>query len=268
MKLRHILTEGVSQGDANNAVYNLVLAHLQTDKNTMSDIKDKMFNTDEFWTSELDDVSKGFSRSVDEAIDAIFVAADAIGDSIKDHYGNAWNHEPGYKKPAKLDFSSDDIPYDEALETVKKLAPDLYEKHVEDQAAAKKAASEQQKALIKALLPLLPALAHTIINTYEKAWNNYYKFLKANPNDWETKAFTSERKLDMNAIKNGKELAAAVKKAAEDEGKPSYWMDDTYETLLNGDDLDEIDRQTLSSVRWHKNTASKLWALVSHKVGK
>lgn len=248
--------------DSNKAVYNLVLANLKTDKDTLSDIKDKMFNTDTFWVSEFDHVNKAMNASVDQAIDEIFMAADAIGDSIKDHYNDAWNHAPGYKKPSKLEFSSDDISYNDALEVVKKLNPAVYDKHVADHEAARKVASAKQKELIKALQPLLPALAQSIIHSFDTAWNNYFKWLKANPNSFETKNFVEDRKLDLSKLKNGKELAQAVK-AAESEDE---WMHDTYETLVNGDDLDEADRQTLVSVMYHKNSAKKLWALVSHKL--
>jgi hypothetical protein len=264
MKLRHILTEAVKQGDSNTAVYNLVLANLKTDKDTLSDIKDKMFNTDTFWVSELDQVNKAMNTSVDQAIDEIFMAADAIGDSIKDHYHDAWNHAPGYKKPSKLDFSSDDISYNDALEVVKRLNPAIYDKHVADHEAARKAASAKQKELIKALQPLLPALAQSIIHSFDTAWNNYFKWLKANPNSLETKNFIEDRKIDLTKLKNGKELAQAVKAAETDE----EWMHDTYETLINGDDLDEADRQTLVSVMYHKNTAKKLWSMIANKVAK
>lgn len=265
MKLRTILNEGVKQGDSNNAVYNLVLANLKTDKDTLSDIKDKMFNTDTFWVSDLDQVNKALNMSVDQAIEEIFMAAESIGDSIKDHYHDAWNHAPGYKKPSKLEFSSDDISYNDALEVVKKLNPAIYDKHVADQEASRKAASAKQKELIKALQPLLPALAQTIIGKFDGAWNNYLKWLKAHPNDWETKNFTSDRKIELSKIKNGKELAQAAKAAASSEDD---WMHDTYETLVDGDDLDEADRQTLVSVMYHKNTAKKLWSMVSSKVAR
>lgn len=261
MKLYQILREDVSMEDSNKAVYNLVLAHLKTDKNTMSDIKRKMFETDEFFVDELDHVNKALRNGgVDQAIENIFVAADAIGDSIKDHYHNAWNHEPGYKKPSSLEFDSDNISYEEALESVKKLSPEMYQQHVEDQKAARKLASEKQKELIKSLQPLLPALARTIIHSYDKAWNEFHKWLKDNPNDYGAKNFVADRDLDLSTIKTGKELADAIKHSGKE------WMEDTYEVLVDGDALDEIDRQTLMSVKYHKNTAKKLWAMVSSKL--
>ena len=262
MKLKNILQEGAAQETSNEMVYSMVLRNIKTDNYTKSDIKNKMFN-DQFWVSDLDEVTKALNKNVDKSFDAIFTAAESIVDAIRDHYEDPYNHAPGYKKP-KIDFNLDDISHNEAVDIVKKSAPNMYAAYLAKEAELKKANEANKKILEKTLSSKLPHLSKIVISNYDIGWGDYLKFLKANPTDREVKSLVSELNLDLSKLKTGLELAAAVEKGCSD----STWMYDTYRVVGDTDVLDIDDYQSLSAVHRSPTLSKKLWTLVAPSVSK
>lgn len=266
MKLA-ILLESAKQGDINKLVYDLVLKHIKTDKATLADIKHNMDSTDQFWTDELDNVAKELNRSIDDGAEAIFQALEDVGNQITDHYSNAWNHEPGYKKPSTLSFDSEDVTFEEVMQGIEKLMPELFKAHTERVATAKKESVDKHKALIKSVQPLIPHLADAIAKVYAKAWNNTLEYYKKHLNDPLIKSLiANEYQIkDLKAFKSGVEFANHIRAT----GSERDLRELTYEMLLNvARPLSDEEEHLLSTVRSHTATSKKLWAMISRRIPK
>lgn len=266
MKLKILLESTPTVGAISTEIYNLVLKHLKTDRGTLDDIKDKMFSTDEFWTDEAHEVQRHFkSEDVEEAMNGIFNALDEIGGHIASHYDDRLNHAPGYKKPSISEFSSDSVSWDEVSAVVKKLAPEIFKRHEDRKAEKEKLAKANEAAAIKQVQKKLPELAEAVVKLYKKSWDDWYAFLKKNPEAGDSRNFMDDRGVDLKVIKSGTDLALHVRNGTWKNAE-SEWMNDTFTNILDAELLSDDLSSALGTAKRHKPTAKKLWAMIKDKV--
>lgn len=94
----------IKQGEVNSIIYALAQKLIKTDANTKASIAALLRDTDQFWVSELDDVTRELEKlpkrtGLEQFYDAVDAAVDAVLHSMVEYYTDSANHEPGYKVP-------------------------------------------------------------------------------------------------------------------------------------------------------------------------
>lgn len=159
MKVSELFEEAikVSHGKIVNAIIGLAAKHLKIDAAHREDMRDLIAGTDEFWAPEIDAVTHEVERyldgrgSMDEVLDAAGMALDGVGQNMVEYYRNAWNHAPGYQKPAKLSFDAESISDKEIIAAIHLAVPGFKEHHagvVKKQAADDKARDKAEAASV------------------------------------------------------------------------------------------------------------------------
>lgn len=274
MKVLEILTEAISFGTMQKKIYEYVFSKMKTDKDTLAAIKDEAEN-DRFWTSSFDEVLHAIERdySIDSLIDALCQAIIDVKEKIEDHYGNAMNHAPGYKKP-KITFSNledfDSIPEKDLNKLVSELAPGVLEKAQKERADREAKAKAAKKAEIKSITKeRLEEVAAYVKKWSAAGWKDFASVIKKQK--WVAENFSSDYGVTVDELK--KMDGEAVKKVvhAKNEKTPEYNVYSEWENiseLRHGASknvlMDELAvLQNFQIIATNKPLAKKLWAMIA-----
>jgi hypothetical protein len=88
-----------------------------------------------------------------------------------EYYSNKWNHAPGYQKPAKLEFNSEDISDKEIIAAIHLAVPGFKEHHE----GVVKADMDKQKAAEKThIASVTPEAIKAVADYINKHWADAY----------------------------------------------------------------------------------------------
>jgi hypothetical protein len=148
------LFESSEERSVHSRVYRVLndfaLNRMKLDAETKSAARYEASN-DRFWTSYVDEVTRAVEKylndpsdeRLDEVFDAFVNCVEQISEKIVDHYSNSWNHAPGYKKPAKLEYPSvENIRDREMIAVLHTALPEFKVMHDEHQAVKKEEAKQ------------------------------------------------------------------------------------------------------------------------------
>lgn len=191
-------TEAVSHAKIVSAISDLVAKHLKIDADLRADALDKLRNTDEFWSSEIDQVTKKVEAFIkgsvgrEDVAEAIYNALMDIGENIVSHYSNAMNHAPGFKKPKVVLVDVEDIRDAEMFKAIHAAAPAFKAAHDAEVKADKEHKAHIDKAEVAKITPELIEKFAKYLS--EKCWplafsEKWVRMAKKNPkfySDWFT----------------------------------------------------------------------------------
>ena len=168
-----IITESVSFGEMQKAIYAYVL---KTMKNVPSDAKSEAEN-DRFWVEDFDYAHEQLTKgNIDALLDALSSAIVSVSESIVDHYGDAANHEPGYK-PIKLN-AIESVSDKDLLSIINVLDPKMIEKDLEEKKKSAEEAAAYDAKQKKHASERIKDVA-TVLKKYEHdCWKEFLRVVK------------------------------------------------------------------------------------------
>jgi hypothetical protein len=131
------------------AVLAFALSRIKVDAETRSAANYEAEN-DRFWSSSVDEVTHQVEKYIADPsddrleylLDAFVECVDQISDKIVSYYSNAWNHEPGFKKPKVTYPSVEDIRDTEMIKVLHTAVSEFkvsHDVHQNEKKAEKKA---------------------------------------------------------------------------------------------------------------------------------
>lgn len=204
MKLQELLesTGSITPAKVQRVVYDYVLSKLTVSDEVKKELK-SAFQNDGFWVTEFDNLYSNASRgNYDTTLDSLAAAIEAVAVSIKDHYSDPMNHEPGYKPQkiaiAKLELHS--ISSKDLDILITKIDPSM----VDGSKKQKKSEIASKASVSKDLIGEVAAF----VKKHDAAsWKEYFAVLKKSKrvDDYLPPQFANG-KLDVKSIKTAEEL--------------------------------------------------------------
>lgn len=269
MKLQELLesAQSLSPAKVQKVVYDYILDNLAAPAQIKKELK-IAFENDGFWVPEFDDLYNSVSRgNYDTILDSLAGAIEAVASSIKDHYIDPANHEPGYKAQKltvdNLEFNA--IPSKDLDELITKLDPSIIDdlkkkKKIEDTKLA-----DLKKSKVAAAKDKIDEVAEFVKKYDAASWKEYFAVLKKakRVDDFLPSQFANG-KLDIRSIKSAEDLKNKFVKLPS-----STYMETVLDNIVNLPELEKSDdknvkflMQTLRTMVSDSSLSTKLFAKI------